>query len=107
MNDDIRQEAMRPFRLGDQTSSVWSPHGRRSRQRVCRLPKVPRSRSYCDKRERTPIEDEPLGTAYETLIDDEPYLAYRMAWADFAWPDTSVGQDKLHSCPESAGHFTG
>ena len=25
MDDEIRQEAMRPFLLGDQTSSVWSP----------------------------------------------------------------------------------
>jgi transposase-like protein len=28
MDDDIRQEAMRPFRSGDQTSSVWSPTAR-------------------------------------------------------------------------------
>ncbi len=25
MDDEIRQEAMRPFLSGDQTSSVWSP----------------------------------------------------------------------------------
>jgi transposase-like protein len=28
MDDEIRQEAMRPFLSGDQTSSVWSPKAR-------------------------------------------------------------------------------
>lgn len=28
MDDDIRQEAMRPFLSGDQTSNVWSPKAR-------------------------------------------------------------------------------
>jgi transposase-like protein len=31
MDDEIRQEAMRPFLSGDQTSSVWSP---RAKERV-------------------------------------------------------------------------
>jgi putative transposase len=42
---------------------------------------VPRSTSYYRRRERTPIVDELLAQRIKRLIDDEPYLGYRMVWA--------------------------
>lgn len=55
--------------------------GKGPRQRVCRLLNVPRSTSYYRGRERIRIVDEVLAQRIKRMIDDEPYLGYRMVWA--------------------------
>ncbi len=80
MDDDIRQEAMRPsFGRSDVERVV--ANGKRSRQRVCRLLNVARSTSYYRRKERKAIVDELPAQRIKRLIDDEPYLGYRMVWA--------------------------
>lgn len=56
-------------------------NGKRARQRVFRLLNVPLSTSYYLERQRTPVVDEVLAQRIKRLIDDEPYLGYRMVWA--------------------------
>jgi putative transposase len=55
--------------------------GKGPRQRFCRLLNVPRSTSYYRRRERGPIVDEVLAQRIKRMIDDEPYLGYRMVLA--------------------------
>lgn len=42
---------------------------------------MPRSTSYYRHRARTPVVDEVLAQRIKRLIEEEPYLWYRMVWA--------------------------
>jgi putative transposase len=42
---------------------------------------VPRSSAYYQPRDRVPVVDEVLAQRVKHLIDEEPYLGYRMVWA--------------------------
>jgi len=42
---------------------------------------VARSSAYYKPRERTPVVDEILAQRIKHMIDEEPYLGYRMVWA--------------------------
>jgi putative transposase len=55
--------------------------GKGPRQRIWRLLNVPRSTSYYRRHNRVPIVDEVLAQRIKRMIDDEPYLGYRMVWA--------------------------
>ncbi|MFN2450367.1 MAG: IS3 family transposase, partial [Candidatus Baltobacteraceae bacterium] len=59
---------------------------------ICRVLHVARSTAYYREHERIPAVDEVLAQRIKRLIDDEPYLGYRMVWARLGMQGIAVNK---------------
>ena len=64
---------------------------------------MPRSTAYYEKRDRTPLVDEILAARVKHLIDDEPYLGYRMVWARLRMQGVAVNRKAVQRLMQLKG----